>query len=144
MSELLLDYLPLVVFIAVAIGIGLALLFAPFLVADRKPDPERFTIREVVAHMADWEGVWLERARRVVVAAVVTDSARLRGAARRVGLRVEVEHDRPAAQRRQRDLLAFLVRQGEVGRLRAGLDHFSNLESLRSLSTRPSVWQTGQ
>ena len=35
MSELLQDYLPLVVFIAVAIGIGLALLVAPFIVAYR-------------------------------------------------------------------------------------------------------------
>ncbi len=28
---------------------------------DNRPDPERFTLREVVAHMADWEGIWLER-----------------------------------------------------------------------------------
>jgi hypothetical protein len=33
---------------------------------DRRPDPDRFTIREVVAHLADWEGVWLERATRIV------------------------------------------------------------------------------
>src|SRR2546421_1901501 len=32
---------------------------------DRRPDPERFTIREVVAHLADWEGVWLDRSRRI-------------------------------------------------------------------------------
>ena len=32
---------------------------------DRRPDPERFTIREVMGHLADWEGVWLERARRM-------------------------------------------------------------------------------
>jgi NADH-quinone oxidoreductase subunit A len=41
MSELLLDYLPLVVFIAVAIGIGLALLVVPFIVAYKNPDPEK-------------------------------------------------------------------------------------------------------
>lgn len=28
---------------------------------DRKPDPERFTLREAIAHVADWEGVWLGR-----------------------------------------------------------------------------------
>ena len=28
---------------------------------NRRPDPERFTIREAVAHLADWEGIWLER-----------------------------------------------------------------------------------
>ncbi|MGE3146871.1 MAG: NADH:ubiquinone oxidoreductase subunit A, partial [Pseudorhodoplanes sp.] len=39
MQDLLQDYLPLAVFIAVALGIGLALLVAPFLVAYSKPDP---------------------------------------------------------------------------------------------------------
>ena len=43
MSELLQDYLPLVVFIAVAIAIGLALLIAPFIVAYQNPDPESFS-----------------------------------------------------------------------------------------------------
>src|SRR5262249_55808620 len=28
---------------------------------NRRPDPDRFTIREVMGHLADWEGVWLER-----------------------------------------------------------------------------------
>src|SRR5437879_4197786 len=26
---------------------------------DKRPDPERFTIREVLAHLADWEGIFL-------------------------------------------------------------------------------------
>ena len=39
MSELLLDYLPLVIFIAVALVLGVALLVAPFLVAYKQPDP---------------------------------------------------------------------------------------------------------
>ena len=46
MSELLQDYLPLVVFIAVAIGIGLALLVVPFLVAYQNPDPEKLSAYE--------------------------------------------------------------------------------------------------
>ena len=46
MSELLLDYLPLVVFIAVAIAIGLALLVAPFIVAYQNPDPEKLSAYE--------------------------------------------------------------------------------------------------
>src|SRR2546430_2130653 len=33
---------------------------------DRRPDPARFTIREVMGHLADWEGVWLERATRIL------------------------------------------------------------------------------
>jgi NADH-quinone oxidoreductase subunit A len=46
MSELLLDYLPLVVFIAVALGIGLALLVVPFLVAYKQPDAEKLSAYE--------------------------------------------------------------------------------------------------
>ena len=30
-------------------------------VYDRRPDPERFTLREVVAHLADWDRVFLGR-----------------------------------------------------------------------------------
>jgi NADH-quinone oxidoreductase subunit A len=46
MSELLLDYLPLVVFIAVSIVIGLALLVVPFIVAFKQPDPEKLSAYE--------------------------------------------------------------------------------------------------
>ncbi len=46
MSELLLDYLPLVVFIAVALAISLALLVVPFLVAYKQPDPEKLSAYE--------------------------------------------------------------------------------------------------
>ena len=46
MSALLMDYLPLVVFIAVALGIGLALLIAPFVVAYKQPDPEKLSAYE--------------------------------------------------------------------------------------------------
>src|SRR5690242_294612 len=33
---------------------------------DRRPDPERFTIREVVAHLADWDPIWRMRLERIV------------------------------------------------------------------------------
>jgi NADH-quinone oxidoreductase subunit A len=46
MSELLQDYLPLAVFIAVALGLGLALLVAPFIVAYKQPDPEKLSAYE--------------------------------------------------------------------------------------------------
>ena len=46
MNELLLDYLPLVVFIAVALGIALALLVVPFMVAYKQPDPEKLSAYE--------------------------------------------------------------------------------------------------
>jgi NADH-quinone oxidoreductase subunit A len=46
MNELLLDYLPLVVFIAVAGGIALALMVVPFLIAYRQPDAEKLSAYE--------------------------------------------------------------------------------------------------
>jgi NADH-quinone oxidoreductase subunit A len=46
MSALLQDYLPLVIFIAVALALGLALLIAPFLVAYKQPDPEKLSAYE--------------------------------------------------------------------------------------------------
>ena len=46
MNALLLNYLPLVVFIAVALFIGLALLIAPFIVAYQQPDPEKLSAYE--------------------------------------------------------------------------------------------------
>src|SRR6059036_1397779 len=46
MNQLLLDYLPLVVFIAVALGIALVLLIAPFLIAYKQPDPEKLSAYE--------------------------------------------------------------------------------------------------
>ena len=33
---------------------------------DFRPDPERFTLREVVAHLADWEPIHLERIQRML------------------------------------------------------------------------------
>ena len=46
MSSLLLNYLPLVVFIGVAGVIGLALMIAPFLLAYKQPDPEKLSAYE--------------------------------------------------------------------------------------------------
>ena len=46
MTGLLQQYLPLVVFVGVALVIGLALLVAPFLVAYRQPDPEKLSAYE--------------------------------------------------------------------------------------------------
>nr|WP_309689137.1 DinB family protein [Armatimonas sp.] len=33
--------------------------------ADRRPDPERFTIREAIAHMADWDEIFRVRGERI-------------------------------------------------------------------------------
>jgi len=46
MNALLVSYLPLVIFIAVAAVIGLALLVAPFIVAFKNPDPEKLSAYE--------------------------------------------------------------------------------------------------
>lgn len=46
MNELLLDYLPLAVFIAVALGIALALMVVPFVLAYQRPDTEKLSAYE--------------------------------------------------------------------------------------------------
>jgi NADH-quinone oxidoreductase subunit A len=46
MHALLLDYLPLVIFIAISLVIGLSLLIAPFVVAYKQPDPEKLSAYE--------------------------------------------------------------------------------------------------
>ena len=46
MTSLLADYLPLVIFIGVALVIGLALLLAPFMVAYQSPDSEKLSAYE--------------------------------------------------------------------------------------------------
>jgi NADH-quinone oxidoreductase subunit A len=46
MNELLLDYLPLVIFIAVAVGIAGGLLIVPFVIAYKAPDPEKLSAYE--------------------------------------------------------------------------------------------------
>jgi NADH-quinone oxidoreductase subunit A len=46
MNELLQDYLPLVVFIGVALGICLVLLVVPFVIAYKRPDAEKLSAYE--------------------------------------------------------------------------------------------------
>ena len=46
LNPLLQDYLPLVIFIGVALVIGLALLIAPFILAFKQPDPEKLSAYE--------------------------------------------------------------------------------------------------
>ena len=46
MNELLLSYLPIVIFVGIAGVIGLALMVAPFVVAYQQPDPEKLSAYE--------------------------------------------------------------------------------------------------
>ena len=46
LDHLLVDYLPLVVFIGLSLVIGLGLLVAPFIVAYQNPDPEKLSAYE--------------------------------------------------------------------------------------------------
>ena len=46
MNELLMDYLPLAIFIAVALGISLVLLVVPFVFAYKRPDSEKLSAYE--------------------------------------------------------------------------------------------------
>ncbi len=34
---------------------------------DKRPDIERFTIREVLAHLADWDAVWTDRVNLILI-----------------------------------------------------------------------------
>ncbi|MGQ0742328.1 MAG: NADH-quinone oxidoreductase subunit A [Alphaproteobacteria bacterium] len=46
MKALLLEYLPILIFIGIAGAIGVALLLVPFLIAPSKPDPEKLSAYE--------------------------------------------------------------------------------------------------
>ena len=46
MPELLKDYLPIVIFMGIAAGLGLALMMSAILIAVRKPDPEKLSAYE--------------------------------------------------------------------------------------------------
>ena len=46
MPELLREYLPVVIFLGVALGLSLALIIAPLLIAIRNPDPEKLSAYE--------------------------------------------------------------------------------------------------
>ena len=46
MEELLREYLPIVVFIAICLGLGLALMLSAFIIAVRNPDPEKVSAYE--------------------------------------------------------------------------------------------------
>ena len=46
MDLLLRDYLPVIIFLGVALAIGLALLVSPFLLAFKNPDPEKLSAYE--------------------------------------------------------------------------------------------------
>ena len=46
MSELFTQYLPIVIFLGVALGIGAALMAAPFMIAVNNPDPEKVSAYE--------------------------------------------------------------------------------------------------
>src|SRR5215207_378519 len=56
---------------------------------------------------------------------MVTDAARLGGAPRSIGLRIEIEHDGAAAEVGQRDVVALLVGKCEVGSGGSRFDHAS-------------------
>ena len=46
MPELLQDYLPIVIFMGICIGLGIALMASAFIIAIRRPDPEKMSAYE--------------------------------------------------------------------------------------------------
>ena len=80
-------------------------------VYDRRPDPERFTLREMVAHLADWDGVFLTR----LTDTLNQDNAVLQGLDEgQVALDNDYAHADPAEclarHRAGRDRIAALLR----------------------------------
>ena len=62
----------------------------------------------------------------IVVGLEVAEPATFRRSARRVGLRVEPQHDLLALQLGQRDRLSRVIATGEVWRFVAGLEHIAS------------------
>ncbi len=46
MEQLLLEYLPILLFLAIAVIVGIVLLAVPFIIAPSKPDPEKLSAYE--------------------------------------------------------------------------------------------------
>lgn len=46
---------------AAPIVVGRLLASAGSFDSDHRPDPERYSIREIIAHLADWDTFWLDR-----------------------------------------------------------------------------------
>lgn len=46
MNEVVMDYLPILIFLSVSLVIGLALMIAPFVIAYKNPDPEKLSAYE--------------------------------------------------------------------------------------------------
>jgi NADH-quinone oxidoreductase subunit A len=46
LDELLRDYLPILIFLLIAVGLGLALMFSAMVIAVRNPDPEKVSAYE--------------------------------------------------------------------------------------------------
>ncbi len=66
MDELLRDYLPILVFLAISIGLGVVLILAAAVIAVRNPDPEKVSAYEcglnnVVAHWIFWQEQWFKQ-----------------------------------------------------------------------------------
>ena len=46
MSELLMEYLPIMIFLGIAVGLGIVLMGLPFLLAPNNPEPEKISAYE--------------------------------------------------------------------------------------------------
>lgn len=86
----------------------------PAAALDRRPDPDRFTIREVVAHLADWDAIFVERVRRILA----EDSPNLPGYDE---WQMGIEHDYASSNVRER-LKVFGGRRAEMVLLLRELD----------------------
>lgn len=84
---------------------------------DDKTDPARFTLRELIAHLADFDDVFLDRLRLAHEspgASVVSLDPDERAVEKHYATR-DVHHELDVFENRRRDLLAFLGELSEEG-----------------------------
>ena len=111
--------------------------------ADFRPDAERFTIREAVAHLADWEPIFLERMTRICTEEtprlVSLDEGQL--AIDREYHKTDPQTEASRFRAGRQNLIAFLQTRSDTDWQRIG-DHFIGQLTLEAIAFLPAIHDT--
>ena len=108
--------------------------------ADLRPDPDRFTIREVVAHLADWDPIFLGRMKRICDEDRPTLISLDEGQ-----LAIDHEYHKTVPQlelkrfREGRQTLLAFLREREASEWRRLGDHFIGELTLEAIAFLPAI-----